>query len=139
MAEIPKDGDYFVFSYYDTHSIPSELIVPFVLTEGKLKESEDFGSYDPQEHRGSKKCLNFLRERNIQKVFTTTTRGHYMYSELHGLIIHFSGGEGKYAFHYDPVRQGELEGIKIIEVAPEILSDDERENRRKTLADILCN
>tara|TARA_Y100000310_G_scaffold345239_1_gene463014 strand:- start:301 stop:714 length:414 start_codon:yes stop_codon:yes gene_type:complete len=131
------EGEVFVFEHYDVYSRDRPCLVPLIVEGGKLKEIQEFGSTDPQEitwGESERKLAELLREKGIDSVWTCG--GECMYDEVLDFVTHFSGGEGKYAFHYDPVERGISDGITVQTFTGDRrLSTEERNAKWKDLAE----
>ena len=134
------EGEYFVFDYYDSNSRPNSCLIPLWVERGRLKNVGSWSAFDPQElsvSERTEKCLEMLRERGVNRVWSCG--GDTMYDKLLGLVTHFSGGVGKYAFHYDRVQSRKLGEIWVREFFPDTnLNDEERERQRQELIVGLC-
>gem|GEM_PF-3608902 len=136
------EGEVFVFGYYHTDSPGREVLVPAQVVDGQLEIPEKFGSVMPHEityNESEGRCVCWLVDRDVSKVFTCRGKSA-MYDELGGMVIHFSGGIGRYAFHYDSIAGlSDLRGIEIILLELEDDMDpDERERKRLELMVGLC-
>lgn len=129
------EGEYFVFEYYTSQDMSSSCLVPLRVVDGCLKEIPEFGNPDPQEINWGEsqgQLMKFLEKEKVTEIWSCG--GHCMYDEVLEFNTHYSGGEGKYAFHYDSVVVEGLEGIAVKEfINTGELSEEEREGRRQEL------
>ena len=129
---------YFVFRYYTSKSRLKSCLVPLQVVGGELEEVAP-GRFDPEvlnEGDRTEACLRFLRERGVTKVWSCG--GHTMYDEVLGFPTHFSGGEGKYAFHYDSIVGDNLGGIEVEKFTREELSDEDRRGSWALMNELYC-
>ena len=135
------EWEYFVFDYYTSVSRPRSCLVPLRVVNGVLEYVPNFGSTDPQEitlGESERKLMKLLGEVGVREIWSC--RGDCMYDEALGFITHYSGGEGKYAFHYDSVVGRGMGDLKVKEfTVVEKLGREEREGRRVDLLEVFCD